>query len=338
MERIPIPVISGPSVRVEMRACGICGSDIRYYHGENPWSLHTLGRNVPCPPNMVLGHEISGIVKSSEGNRRVAILAYKGCGECVYCRVGQENLCGHMVHLGHSAGWDPMPYYPGGMAHTFEVWQGFDYDIPDSISFDAAVFLDGLAVAVHAVDQGGLGPGAKVGFVGLGPVGLLAAQVARAKSAGTVVGCDVDELPTRLAREVGLPDMAHGDSADLVSFVKGHNALKDGLDMIVDTVGSAETIQDSLSLLRKGGALVLLAVHEAAIPLRPTALSGERRIVTSANNRYEDFTEAIRLLSEGRVRVDPLVTHRLPLEDAAKAFELMADKLRNGVYKIVLHP
>ena len=125
VENIPIPAIAGPSVRVRMQACGICGSDARYYQGDNPWSLHTLGKNLPSPPDMVLGHEVAGIVHEGKKERRVAILAYKSCGKCAQCLAGRENLCSATEHLGHSAGWKDMRYNPGGMAEEFEIWRGF---------------------------------------------------------------------------------------------------------------------------------------------------------------------------------------------------------------------
>ncbi|TFH04330.1 MAG: hypothetical protein E4H09_03770, partial [Spirochaetales bacterium] len=150
VESVPIPRIPGPASRVELLAAGICGSDVRYFEGHNPWALQTLGRDIPPPPNMILGHEICGYDR--ERNCRVAILAYKSCGRCPQCLQGSENRCSDMEHFGHSAGWPVMEYYPGGMAEEFEVWDGFAYEIPDSISNDAATFLDGLAVAVHACD------------------------------------------------------------------------------------------------------------------------------------------------------------------------------------------
>lgn len=158
VKKIPIPPVPGPSVQVQMQACGICGNDVRYFSGENPWSLHTLGKHVPSPPNMVLGHEVSGFIRNPGEEVRVAILAYKSCGRCEYCRSGRENLCSTMEHFGHSAGWQEMPYYPGGMPEQFDIWEGFAHEIPPHVSFEQAVFLDGLAVAVHAVDQSGLEP------------------------------------------------------------------------------------------------------------------------------------------------------------------------------------
>jgi 2-desacetyl-2-hydroxyethyl bacteriochlorophyllide A dehydrogenase len=335
---VPIPRMPGPSVRVEMKACGICGSDIKYLRGDNPWALHTLGRNVPPPPNMVLGHEVSGVEVSSGQRRRVAILAFKSCGRCAPCRAGRENLCADMEHFGHSAGWAKMDYTPGGMARQFDIWQGFDYEIPDSVSHEAATFLDGLAVAVHAVEVGGVGPGAWVGVVGLGPIGMLAAQAARAAGAERVLASDVYDTPVRLAREVGLANVVSAEDTDPAEYMRSQTRGRGGLDVVFDTVGSEESIRQGLGLLATGGALVLLAISEKPVSLATIAISGERRILSSANNRYPDFARAIELLGRGLVRVEPLITHRFHLEDGPKAFDVMLRKKQERAYKVVLLP
>ena len=333
---VPIPEIPGPSVRVELRACGICGSDVHYYQGHNPWALHTLGRDIPPPPDMILGHEVSGVEISSGQRRRVAILAFKSCGRCTVCKEGRENLCADMEHFGHSAGWpEGMPYTPGGMARVFPIWQGFAYDIPDEVSHEAATFLDGLAVALHALDTGGFSPGRRVGAIGLGPIGMLVAQAARALGAASVFASDVYDTPLRLAREVGLVDVVNATDDDPVAAAR---RLAGGLDVVYDTVGSEESIRQGLAMLDPGGALVLLAVDDKAVPIATTGFSGERRIMTSCNNRYPDFPRAIELLASGRMRVEPLITHRFALEDGPKAFDVMLRKKEEDAYKVILTP
>jgi 2-desacetyl-2-hydroxyethyl bacteriochlorophyllide A dehydrogenase len=336
VRRIPVPPVGESSIRVEMRACGICGSDVRYLAGENPWSLHTLGKSLPSPPDMVLGHEVSGVVNTPGGSRRVAILAIKGCGKCLYCSTGRENMCDATEHFGHSAGWPEMAYYPGGMSERFDIWKGFEYDIPDSISFEAATFLDGLAVAVHGADQGRIGAGSRVGVVGLGPIGVLSAQVARQRGASLVTGCDPAGLPVEMCRAVGLADVVRGDTGRLLKLLQDEKKTR--LDAVLDTVGTPETIQHGLEMLDKSGVLVLLSVHEEPFPLAPVRLSGERSIVSAANNTYPDFPAAIQLLASGKVVVDPLVTHRFPLAEARQAFQTMLEKEKRKAFKVVLHP
>jgi threonine dehydrogenase-like Zn-dependent dehydrogenase len=160
---------------------------------------------------------------------------------------------------------------------------------------------------------------------------MMAAQVARDRGASHVTACDTDPLPIRLARDLGLEDALREDALRFLS-------QRGELDAVIDTVGNSATIEPSLRALRPGGALALLALHSGALTLDSLSLSGERLITTSANNRYADFPHAIELLTERRVRVDSLVTHRFPLSRAVEAFEVMADKEAAGAYKIILHP
>ena len=334
---IDIPAPPGETVAVEMRACGICGSDIRYLHGENPWSQHTLGRNIPSPPNMVLGHEVSGVAQIEDGDKPVAVLAFKACGACGPCRAGNENLCETMMHFGHSAGWPEMPYYPGGMTETFRIWKEFAVEIPPSVGYEAAVFLDGLAVAIHALDTGGMREGKRICVVGLGPIGMLVALAAKAFGADLVYGCDTDPTPVALAEESGCFDeVVSGSSGNLTRLFSAGRGER--ADIVLDTLGTSDVISHGLSILDKGGIIVLLAVHSGEVTFSPLLINGERRIATSANNRYADFSRAIDLLATGKVRVEHLITHRFPLSRARDAFFVMENKEREKAFKVILLP
>jgi L-iditol 2-dehydrogenase len=191
-----------------------------------------------------------------------------------------------------------------------------------------------LAVAVHALDQSGLQAEQSFGVVGLGPIGLLAAQVACSRDASLLAGCDTSKLPVRMAREVGLEETIQGDGTALAK----HLGRNKRLDTVVDTVGSSDSIRDGLSMLDKSGTLVLLAVHEKEISFAPIWFSGERRIISSANNNYGDFPRAIKLLASGAIEVKPLITHRFDLTKAAQAFQVILHKDRKEAYKVILYP
>ena len=155
VQEIPEPVVGPGEALVQIAACGVCGSDLRYFEGENPWAKHTLGYEKPNPPNMVLGHEVAGTVDG----RRVALLSFRGCGMCEQCRRGRVQLCAHTAHLGHGAGWEGLDFNPGGMAERCAIWAEHAIPIPDHISFAEATFLDGLGVAVHAARRASIFPG-----------------------------------------------------------------------------------------------------------------------------------------------------------------------------------
>ena len=158
---IPLPKLSKENhVLIKVEACGICGSDLRYWNGENPWALHTLGKHVENPANMVMGHEFAGEVVQVNSpkykhylGQRVGVQSYRVCGKCSFCTSGRENLCRDMIHIGHAQGWGKMDYYPGAYAEYCLGWADLLHPISKEISSAEAALSDILCVAVHVVDR-----------------------------------------------------------------------------------------------------------------------------------------------------------------------------------------
>ena len=127
---VPDPrLTAGHDVLIQVEACGICGSDLRYWEGDNPWALHTLGRHVPNPPNIILGHEYAGVVVKVNSpayghllGRHVGVQSFRTCGKCDFCRSGSQNLCRNTIHMGHAQGWGQMDYYLGAYAEYCLGW------------------------------------------------------------------------------------------------------------------------------------------------------------------------------------------------------------------------
>lgn len=330
---IPVPRPRPGEVLLEVLACGICGSDLRYFEGENPWAKHTLGHEKPNPPNMVPGHEVAG---RHEG-RAVAVLAFKACGRCRACRRGQENLCATTAHLGHGAGWGDMEFNPGGMAQLCPVWQENLYALPPGVSAAEGTLLDGLAVAVHAVRRAALFPGASVLVVGAGPIGLCIMQAARALGAGPCLVADIYAVALECAAALGADETREvGGGVDDLAAALAPDAGRP--DAVFETTGDAAAQEAALGLLAPGGCLMLMAGAAPGLRLPEGALAGERRLTTASNHMYEDFEIAVELLGSGRVRVGPMITHRFPLAEAVRAFEVARDKPRHGAIKVIIEP
>jgi len=336
---------AGPGqVQIRVRACGICGSDVRYYFGENPWAKQTLGQAIPNPPNIILGHEFMGVVEEAYApedrsliGRRVAVNTFTTCGECEYCRAGRENLCAKTRHYGHGQGWPKMDYYPGGMAEFVAVPRSQVYELPDSLTDHEATFLDPLIASLHAVDVGAPKCLDRVAVFGAGPIGNLIAQIAKAFGAVETFICDVADENVSAARKVGI-DHAVNVSEHSTRFRETVQAATKGggVELAFDTVGTEESVAQSLRILKKGGVLVLLATKESGARFPWLLLSGERTIRTSANARYADFPRALELLARKRVQVLPLISHRFPLSRAVEAFDVACHKNRSGAIKVVL--
>lgn len=336
VQRVPVPRVEAGQVLVPVAACGICGSDLRYYEGENPWAKHTLGYEKPNPPNMVLGHEIA----ARHGGEEVAVLSFRGCGVCPDCRRGREQLCARTAHLGHGAGWESEEFNPGGMAEQCLAWPQFLFPLPQGVSAAEGTFVDGLAVAVHAAGLAAIPTGGSFAVLGAGPIGLGIMQIARALGAGRAWVVDVYETALSCARELGAHSVrtAEGVSGDEL----GAEVLREtggrGVDAVFESTGNPETQRAGLAMLARGGAMVLMAGVGEGLALSDAAVAGERRITTSSNHRYADFQTAVELMSEGKVRVGEMITHRFPLGDAPRAFEVARNKTAHGAMKVILEP
>lgn len=340
VERVPIPEAAPGEVLCTVHACGICGSDLRYLAGENPWAVHTLGYERPNPSAMILGHEVAGVVELDGRPVRAGLLAFRPCGECPDCRRGAPQLCAHTAHLGHGAGWEGRGLNPGGMAEFMPIWRESVHELPEHVGFESATFLDGLGVAVHAVDRADLRPGDRVAVLGGGPIGLLIMQVALVAGAEAAAASDVYDAALDCARVLGAQVTFDGRELQAEALAGELRAWSGGrgLAAIFDSTGDLGVQRAALSALAPGGTLMLMAGAAEGLALDAGRLAGERRVTTSSNHLPADFARGLALLAGGAVGVGPMITHRFALSDAVRAFEVAANKRETGAIKVIIRP
>ena len=343
IEDIPKPEADNDFLVVNVKACGICGSDVRYYMGENPWALHTLGISLPNPPNIVLGHEFAGIVEQVKNpdyqkllGKRVGVLAFDTCKVCDTCRINQYNICHNTLHLGHGAGWGKMDYYPGGMTSYCRVWNTNVVELPDTVSYIEATLLDPISVGVHAISLSGIASGDRVLVLGSGPVGLSIAQAVRGFGAVEVFCTDLFPASVEMAKKLGVDEAILVDKDnELESIV---SIVKNGVDVVFDTVGTATSQKTGLHLLRKSGTMVNLVANKTKAFYSPLDLAFEKRILASANNRLEDYLLGLKFIEHGIINAKEMITKVIPLEDIQKGFDELLDRETSGAMKIVIEP
>lgn len=330
-------------VLIKVEACGICGSDLRYWAGENPWALHTLGRHIDNPSNLVMGHEYAGEVVRVNSKKyeyllgkRVGVQAFKVCEECSFCKSRRENLCRNMIHMGHAQGWGEMDFYPGAYAEYCLGWADLLHPIPDHVSFAEAAMADILCVAVHVVGRTNIYEGANVLCFGGGPAGLSIAQVAKTMGAKNIFISDPSPLARKVAGTFEEFIIIDPNREDVSQVIQEHIGDEKCI-AIFDSVGSREQIVSGFTLLEEQGTYVNMAVHDVPLEINAKLLGSERTITTSSNAFYKDVKKAYRLIESGIIDVKPWITHQLPLEEYEKAFELL---LRNpkAAYKVVFEP
>jgi len=343
LKEIPTPSTNPDEVLVKVRACGICGSDVQYLQGTNPWSLHTLGVDEPSPQNIILGHEIAGeVVRADRANEsrlgeHIAINTDKPCEKCFFCKTGRENLCENVKHIGHDGRWGNVDFVPGGYAEFCRIWETNACAIVPGVDFEEASQLDGLGVGVHAAKRAQIEAEDSIVVIGCGAVGLMTMQVAKVYGAGLSICVDRFQKPLDIAHKLGAEVTVDSSKEDLVKSIMSQTE-NNGADVVFDTVGTRETVTEGLRALKRGGRLVMFTGFKNSIQIDLRMLSGERIITSSSNNLAKEFHEGIRLLNAHRIQVKPFITHRFPLSEITKAFKIASDKREYDAIKVVIIP
>jgi L-iditol 2-dehydrogenase len=324
----PQPEPGPDEVLIRVAACGICGSDVHGYDGAS-------GRRIPP---IVMGHEAAGLVSAvGQGvtrfkpGDRVTFDSTIYCGECVFCRHGEMNLCDRREVIGVSCG-DYRRH--GAFAEYIAVPERIMYHLPESMSFPEAATLEAVSVALHAVHVSGDVKGKTVLVVGAGMIGLLTMQAARALGAARVLIADIDVTRLNLARSLGVDQAFHLSGADLTREIL-HQTGGYGADVVLEAVGRTETIATAIDCVRKGGTVTLIGNITPTVEIHlQKVVSRQIRLQGSAASAGE-YPEAIDLISKGSIQVKPLITAVAPLEQGPEWFKRLYAHEPN-LMKIVL--
>jgi L-iditol 2-dehydrogenase len=327
---IPKPGFADNEVLIRVAACGICGSDVHGYDGGS-------GRRIPP---IVMGHEGAGViervgreVKDYKPGDRVTFDSTVYCGDCEFCQRGEVNLCDNRQVLGVSCG----DYRRNGaFAEFVAVPARILYRLPDAFPFEEAAMLEAVSVALHGVRVTQMKGGELALVIGAGMIGLLTAQAARAAGCKSVMIADVDAARLKMAEEVGIPDTLHLSGQELINEVLRRSGGR-GIDVVLEAVGHAETVIASIECVRRGGTVTLIGNIQPEVPLPlQRVVTREVRLQGSCSSAGE-YTEAIRLMSNGAITVKPLISATSSLEQASDWFRRLRDR-EPGLLKVVVTP
>ncbi len=311
VERAARPAAGAGAVLVRVTLAGLCGTDYRIWTGD---------RAVVYP--RVMGHELVGVVETAgpgvtrvRAGQRVVVEPNYSCGRCPLCREGNRNLCLSRTAIGIDV--------DGGFAELASVPERCCWPVPDGVPDDEALLAEPLAVVVRAVARGGPRAGETAAVVGAGTLGLLAVQVLGARGLRVLVAGRSDRR-FALARRLGAAETATISAGPLDELAQRFSG-REGVDLVIETAGTAEAVAHALALVRPGGRVVLTGLPHEPTPV--AFFSVVRREVTIAGSMiYQDeFGEALRLLAEGQVRGSLLVTHRFDLDAIGAAFAAHED-------------
>ncbi len=317
----PVPRLAQDGVLLRVKATGICSTDLMVYQGR-----------YACPLPLIPGHELAGVVERvgaqvatlQEGDRATAEASW-GCGVCVRCGQGEDSLCPARVSLGRTR--------HGTFAEYVSVPARAVHLLPPEVSFDQAQALVTIACAVRAIRRGSPDFGGRVAVFGPGIAGLILAQLANLNGASEVVVFGTRDWRLRLAQSLGATGVVNVQS-DAWRKLAGEQ----GFDLVFEATGNPEALSHASQVVRTGGRVVVFSLYDGPLDRFPAQMLYEKEVtLIGVRGGAGGYALGIELVRRGRLQIDPLISHRLPLSEAKEGFALM-ERRQEEVLRVVLSP
>lgn len=320
----------GPGeVEIEVKYVGICGSELHLYHDQHFY----------IPP-VIVGHEFSGVISRVGANVRgwkvgdkvVSENQVGACRACEYCRSGLMHFCSERKPVGYVSNgyWTQYVCRPSWMLHK----------VPSAVSLEEAALTEPTTVAVSALcERHQIKTGDVVLVQGCGPIGLLAAMVSKAAGAGHIVvtGTSADkEARLPVAESLGVDRVINISEEDIKPYIMEVTNGK-GVDVVVEASGAPAAISSAIDVIKKRGTLIAIGeVGDDIVSYRwTTSIFKAVSILFTYGSTYDSWETALKLMSNHKINVKPLITHVLPLERWREGFELLEQK--KGI-KVLMTP
>ena len=319
------PSVAEGNLLVQVAACGICGTDLHIYEGTFPSATFPL----------VAGHEFSGIIEATGGGvpylRRgdhVAIDPNQPCGACRPCRRGLGHLCPNLAALGVTT--------DGGFATHCLVPARLAYKLQPDLPLHVAALAEPVSCCLHGIERANLRMGDVVAVLGAGMIGLVMLQLSLLRGASAVVVSEPEPGKREMALALGATAAVDPNTEEV------HAAIAEitggsGADAVLECVGLPETAQQAICLAGEGGTVVIFGVSPESARLTISPYDLFRRGITVAGSftNPHTFDAALALLHSGRLQVEPLISHRLPLEEFEEGLSLLST---HQAMKVIIEP
>lgn len=326
----PTPDIQAGHVRISIKACGICGSDIHGMDGSS-------GRRIPP---IVMGHEAAGVVSEIgdsvtgwKTGDRVTFDSTEFCNDCPSCAEGKINLCATRKVLGVSCA-DYRRH--GCFAEEIVLPTHILHRMPEGLDFTHAAFAEPVSIALHAVNFAPALTAEPALVVGAGLIGLLVIQALKTRGWETVIAVDLDEKRLELAKELGASHTFLANEADTLSRIR-EICGGDGPSAAFEVVGAAAPVDLAIRSVRKGGHVVLVGNLQPSVPFPLQEVVTRQITLHGSCACAGEYPEAIELIRNGSIRVEPLLSAVAPLKEGGDWFARLADN-KEGLLKVVLVP
>lgn len=333
IKMVPYPTCGDDEVIIKVMACGICKwAEISH---DTVGGGGTLARYP-----VITGHEFAGIIEEvgknvkdlKPGDRVTADNAIP-CRYCWYCKNGKPLYCENFGSHGHNRN--------GGFAQYMSIIAKNVVKIPDNLSFDEATLAEPVACAVEALDRADVKPGEEVIVSGMGPHGIILAQLFHHSNAQRCVAIGLVESRLRKLESYGITTVLAERSDCSVHEAQLEKMFPNGVDIIVDTSGSWPMVQSLIKFLRKGGRFIQYGSYHSQIQIENPAkflndLHYNNQQYIGVSCQVNNFPRAVEYMGTGKCKVDMLVTHTFDLDDYFLALD--TNKTDKSTLKVVIHP
>ena len=307
---------------VKVKACGVCGSDL----------MRVMVKGAYRHP-ITIGHEFSGVIEDvgsgvagAEPGDRVTVTPLVPCGKCDYCKIGQHVLCNDYSYYGSRM--------DGAMAEYIKVSADNVIKLPLNVDFEAAAMTDPVAVALHAVRKTKIEPGQNGAVFGLGAIGLLAVQWLKYSGCSPIFAIDIFDEKLLLAEKLGADVCINAKTENVLEVIKNKTGAR-GLDIAIELAGSKITQIQSIDSLRKLGRVVLCGISYDDLVIPNTILSKILRTEIEISGAWNslistlpvnEWASSLKFMSSGKIKCNPVISHRFRLEQCMEAFNMMFNK------------
>lgn len=326
----PDPAVGDDDVLIEVKACGICGSDVHGCTGKT-------GRRIPP---VIMGHEAAGVVSAKGKNvtafqkgERVCFDSTIYCNKCPACVKGLYNRCRSRRVLGVSTA-DFKRH--GAFAQFVSVPWWIVSKIPDNMSFVQAALLEPASIGLHAVNRAKVSAGNNVVVIGGGTIGLFIIQAAKLAGAAKIMVSDINQFRLDTAAKSGADVLINPASSDWKETVLKETQGQ-GADVVIEAVGYNATFQQAIAITKTGGCVTAVGNLEKTANFDLQELVSRELTFTGSYASSGEFRQCIDLVASGKINVAPLISEVVPMEMGQKAFDRLL-KGEENLLKIVLEP
>lgn len=324
IEEIPIPEISADEVLIKVHACGICGTDLHIFDGDEGAA--------PTPAGTVLGHEFSGevikigeLVKTVSVGDTVCVDPNKLCGYCDYCRGGIGHFCENIVGIGTTVN--------GGFEEYCRVPQSQVYPFPKSISFEKAAMAEPVACCLHGVDMCDISCGGTVLIIGGGMIGLIMLQLAKLRGASVVALSEPIKEKRVLAERLGADIVIDPFNEDLADKLKEHNVKRVGT--VIESAGRLSAIEQAIQVAGNKSTVMMfgLTKPDETITVKPFEIFKKEITLKSSYINPYTYRRALDMIVFGKLDVSSMIYRTAELEELPG---ILADKKARGAGKYII--